>query len=139
MVLNMDCLRDVLIAVERHQRYIPIPENAVCGESLPLESLYNALPAYPRETVCYAVFQAKQAGFLETKGSDSWGGVILDVSIKYLTFTGHEFLASVREDSKWKALKKALPAIRNYSLDAINALSQGMTSAAISAYLSRNP
>lgn len=65
--------------------------------------------------------------------------MVLNVSVKYLTFAGHEFLASVRDDSRWKRLKKALPSIRNYSLDAIKALSEGMTSAAINAYLLKNP
>ena len=139
MVLNMDCLRDVLIVIEQHQRYISTPDGVVSNENLPLTTLCDLLPVYPREDVYYAAFQAEQAGFLKIGGTPAWGGVTLDEEIEYLTFAGHEFLASVRENSRWKALKKALPAIRNYSLDAINALSQGMTSAAITAYLSKNP
>lgn len=139
MVLNMDCMRDILIAVEQHQRYVPESGGSVRNERLPLCDLYGLLPAYPEETVCYAVFQAEQAGFLHLSGSPAWGGIVLGVEIEYLTFAGHEFLASIREDSRWKSLKRALPVIRNYSLDALNALSQGMTSAAITAYLSKNP
>lgn len=139
MVLNMDCIRDVLLTVEQHQRYVPDGRGTVYNENLPLESLYKLLPTYSNEDVCYSAFQAEQAGLLVTNGTNAWGGLVLNVSVKYLTFAGHEFLASVRDDSRWKRLKKALPSIRNYSLDAIKALSEGMTSAAITAYFSKNP
>ena len=55
MVLNMDCMRDVLIAVEQNQRYIPGSGNVVRNEKLPLNELYDLLPSYSREDVCYAV------------------------------------------------------------------------------------
>ena len=56
-------------------------------------------------------------------------------SVVRLTYQGHELIAKIRDKERWGGIKKALPAIRNYSIDAINAVSEGMTSAAISALI----
>lgn len=139
MILNMDCVRAVLLAVEQHQHFTIDQSGAVRSNSLQIEDIYDLVPSYSKEDICYSVFNMKQAGYIEVDKTSAWGGVILDVEVKYLTFSGHEFLSKIRDTERWRGIKKALPAIRNYSLDAINAISQGMTSAAISAFLAKNP
>ncbi|MBC3938549.1 hypothetical protein D4A47_06415 [Anaerotruncus massiliensis (ex Liu et al. 2021)] len=52
-----------------------------------------------------------------------------------MTLSGHEFLESIRDDDRWKRIKSGLSAIRNFSLSAISSIAEGVTSAAITAYL----
>lgn len=138
MVLNSDCVRDVLIAIEKMQHYVTNEDGEIVKEYLLIEDIYSELPMYSKEDIYYTLFSLDQAGLVNI--SAQWASDILYFcAINYLTFSGHEFLAKVRDADRWHGIKKALPAIRNYSLDAINAISQGMTSAAISAFLAKNP
>lgn len=138
MVLNSDCVRDVLIAIEKMQHYVTNEDGEIVKEYLLIEDIYSELPMYSKEDIYYTLFSLDQAGLVNI--SAQWASDSLYFcAINYLTFSGHEFLAKVRDADRWHGIKNALPAIRNYSLDAINAISQGMTSAAISAFLAKNP
>lgn len=138
MVLNSDCVRDVLIAIEKMQHYVTNEDEEIVEEDLLIEDIYSALPMYNKEDIYYTLFSLDQAGLVSI--SVQWTSNSLSFcAINYLTFSGHEFLAKIRDTDRWHGIKKALPAIRNYSLDAINAISQGMTSSAISAFLEKNP
>lgn len=138
MVLSSDCIRDVLIAVEKMQQYVTNEDGEIVKKDLLIGDLYSALPMYSKEDVYYTLFSLDQAGLVSI--STRWASDSLySCAINYLTFSGHEFLAKIRDADRWHGIKKALPAIRNYSLDAINAISQGMTSSAISAFLEKNP
>lgn len=137
MVLNPDCIRDVLIAVEKMQKFKTTASGEVTRDDLFIEALYDVLPTYGREDIFYTLFSLDQAGLVNI--SAGWAeDCVSHCVINYLTFSGHEFLAKIRDIEQWHGIKKALPVIRNYSLDAINAISQGMTSGAISAYLEKN-
>ena len=57
--------------------------------------------------------------------------IILDLTPK-----GHQFIAQIRDSGQWKKVKNGLDAVRNYSLAAISAVAEGVTSAGISAYFS---
>lgn len=138
MVLNSECVRDVLIAIEKMQHYVTNEDEEIVEEDLLIEDIYSALPMYNKEDIYYTLFSLDQAGLVSI--SVQWTSNSLSFcAINYLTFSGHEFLSKIRDTDRWHGIKKALPAIRNYSLDAINAISQGMTSSAISAFLEKNP
>ena len=55
--------------------------------------------------------------------------------VSSLTYEGHELLESVRDEKHWSAIKTGMDAVRNYSLSALAAIAEGVTSAAIGAYL----
>ena len=55
-----------------------------------------------------------------------------------LSPNGHEFLSKIRDNNQWSKVKTGLSAVRNYSLSAISSVAEGVTSAAISAYLSNS-
>ena len=99
--------------------------------------------AYANDVLFYHLRYCIEAGLIktdsETERAIASGIYCSRISAYDLTVAGHDLIAKIRDNGRWSGIKKALPAIRNYSLDAINALSQGMTSAAITAYLSKNP
>lgn len=137
MKLNHECVRDVLLAIENSQRFFVNDENEIEKADLSPDDLYQELSKYSKEDIFYAAYNLEQAGFISM--SIKWLNSIATYwSVSYMTFAGHEFLDNIRDEKRWKGIKKALPAIRNYSLEAIEAVASGMTSAAINAFLSRS-
>ncbi len=129
MRLNPDCIRDLLMGLEQLSdtgRVTYIFDNiAAVQKHLHLES-------YSTNEIEYHLRQCEMNGMLVGAkfGSDGCFA-ILDISPK-----AHEFLANIRDDKQWGAVKKGLSAIRNYSLSAIGAIAEGVTSSAINAYFS---
>lgn len=136
MKLDHECVRDVLLAIEKLQVFFVNDAKEIEKNSLVPNDLYQELPQYTKEDIFYSAYNLDQAGFISM--SIRWiDSAAVYWVINYMTYTGHEFLNSIRDESRWNGIKKALPAIRNYSLEAISAVASGMTSAAISAFLSR--
>lgn len=126
MKLNSDCVRDVLLTVEE----------ASLGEYISPGTLHKSLPKYEEDEIGYTCLILADGGFMDVTTMLLPGQEMPYVkSVVRLTYQGHELIAKIRDKERWGGIKKALPAIRNYSIDAINAVSEGMTSAAISALL----
>lgn len=136
MILDMNTFRDILLFLESEEYYICDKHDNVSKVPVCLDVVCRQFPNLNRQEVFYALSNLSQAGFIEMSIQES---DCLICMVEYITFSGHEFISSVKNDLRWDGIKKALPAIKNYSLEAISAISQGMTSAAISSYLSKNP
>lgn len=87
-------------------------------------------------SIFYTLYNLEQAGYI--KAQISWSnGTVYRCVVNYMTYTGHEFLNGIRDPKHWAVIKSGINAVRNYSLDAINAIAGGITSAAISAYIEK--
>lgn len=129
MRLDPDCVRDVLLAVEA----------AKADEHISPRTLHDALPQYSESEIEYTCLILDDGGFLKATNVQLPGQDRPGVkSIIRLTYRGHEFIAKTRDVERWHGIMKALPAIRNYSIDAINAVAEGMTSSAISALIQKS-
>ena len=130
MILNSDCVRDVLMAVERCE----------FGETLTLSALQKQVATYSLNEVCYTCLKLEEGGFLRlTTIQAPIHPFPMVKSIDDLTYQGHEFIAKIRDAQQWTAVKKGAKAVRNYSLSAISSIAEGVTAAAINAYLNTNP
>ena len=95
------------------------------------------MPTYSKEDVFYAIFNLDQAGYISA--SINWiGSYVQDCAINYMTYSGHQFLDKIRDDNRWNRVKTGLSVIRDFSLSAINSVAEGMTNAAINAYLQKS-
>ena len=127
MVLNPDCVRDVLLAVE----------SADLGEHISPRTLHDSLSQYSEGEIEYTCLLLSDGGFMNITTVQLPGQEILSVkSIARLTYQGHEFISKLRDPERWPKLQKAVTIIRDYSLSAISAIAEGATSAAINAYFS---
>ena len=127
MKLDLDCVREVLLEVEK----LPF------DDELRIEELYKALPKYDQDVVHYNVLKMIETDLLDGTciERDDWR--LPHVFFIYdITFTWHQLLAKVRDENRWGTVKKGLAAVRDYSLSAIGAIAEGVTSAAINAYIS---
>ncbi|TYS25167.1 DUF2513 domain-containing protein [Bacillus subtilis] len=103
MKLNRDCLRDVLLTIEEEVGFL---ENS----SIRLLARYPRLMEYELSDVFYCVRKLMEAGYV--KGFEYKGGA--DVS--ELTFKGHEFLDSIRDDEVWDKTKSVAAKVGGASL-----------------------
>lgn len=130
MKLNPDCIRDILLAME----------SCSFGQQLTLDGLHEQLPDYNEDELWYTVLKLSEAGFLEVTTISvlrmSMPGI---KSIKDITYSGHEFLNSVRENRNWKSVKNIAAKAGTFSIHSLGIIAQSVASTAITAALKLNP
>lgn len=134
--LNHECLRDVLLKLEELDYFTLDSDGNVQRGFVYFDDLCSKLPEYNKVDIFYAISNLKQAGYITE--TERWPDGEYHGNITSITFQGHEFLASIHDTDQWKSIKKALPAVRNYSLSAITAIANGMTTALINAHFRKN-
>ena len=137
MKLNADCIRYVLIELEKSLTYRTDEEGRLEKNTVSLHDLDCILIRYTKEDIFYTLSNLNQAGYINmtVKGA---GNSIYLCFVNCITFQGHEFLEKIRSDQSWSKVKAGAEAIRNYSLDAISAIANGVASAAITAYFEKS-
>lgn len=137
--LNHDCMRDCLLYLESIETVrIGMFEDdlEISMEPIFIGQLFTDIKNWTNQDIFYALFNLEQGGYIDV--SDGYSNNAYDnFCVNYMTLRGHEFLDAVRDDGRWQGIKKGLGAVRDYSLSAISAIAEGMTTGAISAYLSR--
>ena len=128
MRLNPDCVRDVLLAIE----------SAEFGEHISPSTLHRSLSQYTEDEIEYTCLILSDGNFLQVMTIQLPGQEMPSIkSIIRLTFQGHELIAKIRDPERWPKLKKAVSAVRDYSLSALEAIANGATSAGINALFFR--
>ena len=137
MKLNADCIRDVLLELEKSLIYRTDEEGRLEKNTVSLHDLDCILIRYSKEDIFYTLSNLNQAGYINmtVKGADNSFYLCF---VNCITFQGHEFLEKIRSDQSWSKVKAAAEAVRNYSLDAISAIANGVASAAITAYFEKS-
>ena len=90
MKFDKDLMRDILLAVEAH------PEPS--ANYVPLD-----LPGYDAEVISYHVMLLDEGGFL--KAMDVSDKSQLEWYPQRLTYSGHEFVATIRDGEVWGKTK----------------------------------
>lgn len=135
MKLNLECIRSVMLSLERELSFTD-DGDCLTKNDVSLERLCELLPEYQKEDIFYSLFNLDQAGYLNISvhwSSDS----VYECLVNYMTYDGHEFLNEIRDGKRWNKVKSITTAIRNYSLSAVSSIAEGVTNAAISAFLSK--
>lgn len=131
MRLYPDCIRAVLLAAE----------NCSMDETLRFPELCDRLSSeFLAEDIQYTCLKLEEANMLKivTTNKNTHRGFPMVIKITDITYEGHQFLAKIHDEQQWRAVKKGLSAVRDYSLSAISSVAEGVTSATISAYFSGN-
>jgi len=134
--LNIECMREVLLVIEKDLEYFTNDEGEVEKATLYLRDISNAIPNFSQEDIFYSLYNLDQAGYVDI--SVKWlSGAVYSCAINNMTYTGHEFLESIRDPKCWGLIKKGVSSVSNFSLAAISAIAEGITSAAITTYLGK--
>lgn len=119
MRLNYDCLRDVLLSLERNLSF----DQTEGGISFPdcyLRDLMKdpKIAEYSIEDVFYCVHNLSQAGYI-TASLDYHFGMIDYCCINDITYSGHMFLRSIADENTWSSIKKKFGPVIQASLPVI--------------------
>lgn len=134
MELKPECIRAVMIEIEKSQKYYLDGSGEVARRDLSLEAISEALPSYSKEDIYYSLFNLDQAGYISL--STQWANnAVYFCEVNYMTFSGHEFLNGVRDPKRWAIIKKGFAAVGNCSLAVISAVSEGIGKAAIKEFV----
>lgn len=93
----------------------------------------DELSIYPKEEIAYTLLKLVEGGFIIAKPTYA-GGKIFNFYISDLTFSGHQHLEKIRNINRWNKIKSVGSKIGDFSLEAIEKIAEGVTSAAISKY-----
>ena len=138
MKLNYECVRAVLLSIEKLHRIVENEEGGLELAWLSIDAVIDDLPKFDAKDVLYTVLILDQADYIDAE-LDWQGNAIAYCYVTQLNYAGHELLEKIRDGARWGAVKKALSSIRDYSLDAIRATAEGVTGAAIARYFSSSP
>lgn len=105
MRLNIDCVRDIMLAVEEKPY----------KQTYTVSKLSEYLP-YTEDEIEYCCYKLYEASFLELIVVNTCSSGYAIKSINELTYSGHEFLESIRPKSVWKKTKHVLAEIGSFSL-----------------------
>lgn len=136
MKLDLECIRAVMLTLEEN---LVFENDGECFwmKRLSLERINALLPAFSKEDIFYSIYNLEQAGYLAVAIQLTGGGGVYYCDVKDITYRGHEFLNSIRDEKRWAKVKSVADAVRDYSLAAISSIAEGATSAAITTYFSR--
>lgn len=116
MELNMDCVRDILLTVEKE-----LPP----GRSTNVILLTEHLQKYSQEEIAYSCLLLTKEGYLDgsvTILQDSVGS-----TIKSLTWKGHSFLENIKNDTAWNNAKsKISKTVGNASIEIVSSVSSSI-------------
>lgn len=122
MVLNQDCMRAVLLQVE----------NLRLGETIDTKVLAKKLPDFTDDDVTYACVQLKDIGYIDAEIKRYTHHQIAGI-VRGLTYSGHEFLDTVRDNSQWAKVKNAAQQAGAATVREITDIVKGVTETAVSA------
>lgn len=120
MKLDINCVRDLLTELE-----------TLDMGCFGIDSFPKSLKKHSEKQITYTFAKLVEAGYV-------MGDIPMDESGHYhfnyvccMMYPGHQLIDQVRDEKRWGAVKAVLSSVRDYSLSAITAASEGMTKAAI--------
>ena len=119
MKLNIDCVRDIILTVEK----------ADYEERLTFDMLHERIPKYSKEDLHYCLVKLDEAYLLDIVTVSVMRQHLPGIkSIHYLTFSGHEFLENIKSDNVWNKTKSVAKNVGSFSLHALKDISVGIVS-----------
>lgn len=103
MKLNYDCVRSVLLTVEKSKTI----DEELNLNPLTVETIFEQLPKYEDNEILYTIEKLKEAGYIN--GALHFAaGHFIDGAVISITYSGHEYLDNIREPEVWRKVKAML-------------------------------
>jgi len=117
MKLNQDCIRDVLLAIEK----LGTPDTRLF-----LDDLSNSefCEKYGINDLGYTVSKLIEAGFINASPINVQGGK--GFIIRSITWNGHDFLDNIRDKTVWDKTKEKASKVGGASIPILSAIAKEM-------------
>jgi len=129
--LNYDCLRKILLSIEKNLEW----DDSLNYYILNLNFFVQELKEFSKPEIAYALKMGIEANLIEGLVNDC-DSCILDIVCYGLTYEGHQFLDTVRENKIWEKTKKILSSIGGASLSVITSVATDCLTGFINHHLS---
>lgn len=103
MKLNYDCVRSVLLTVEKSKTI----DEELNINPVTVETIFEQLPKYEDNEILYTIEKLKEAGYINATIQFAAGHYI-DGFISSITYSGHEYLDNIRDPKVWRKVKSVL-------------------------------
>ena len=103
MKLNYDCVRSVLLTVEKSKTI----DEELNLNPLAVETIFEQLPKYEDSEILYTIEKLKEAGYINAV-LQFGAGHFIDGAVSSITYSGHEYLDNIREPDVWRKVKTML-------------------------------
>ena len=103
MKLNYDCVRSVLLTVEKSKTI----DEELNLNPLAVETIFEQLPKYEDSEILYTIEKLKEAGYINAALHFA-AGYFIDGTVSSITYSGHEYLDNIREPEVWRKVKTML-------------------------------
>lgn len=103
MKLNYDCVRSVLLTVEKSKTI----DEELNLNPLAVETIFEQLPKYEDNEILYTIEKLKEAGYINAALHFA-AGHFIDGTVSSITYSGHEYLDNIREPEVWRKVKAML-------------------------------
>lgn len=128
MKLNYDCIRDVLLQIEKLCVIREVDDNAFSKEPISIKTLFEALPNYDKTDIYYSVFNLDQAEYICAQAQ--YGDCAdRNYFIGYITYAGHNYLETIRDSRNWAKTKEIGGKIGAFSMNMIAKIAEGIATA----------
>lgn len=126
MKLDLDCIRDILFAVEETTTL-----SQACFINRNYKKEIQRLSKYDEDKLKYHVRQCAMNGYFTNAECDfQYNYIITDLSPK-----GHEYIAAIRSDNIWKKAKDIISKIGGVALSAVPDVVKPILESQIQKYL----
>lgn len=142
MKLDYDCIRDTMLVIESIDTIIEDDEGEIVCEEITLNQLADALKEkkkkYTKKEIYYTLKMLYQAGYLDV--SEDWADDSLNnCCVNSLTFTGHKFLDTIRDNKVWHFTKGILSKFASVSVPMIENIASQVITNLVNQYILQNP
>lgn len=123
MKLNPDCIRSILLTME----------SAPYGKELPFQQVLDSLPKYTSDDISYSVLKMVE-GDLIRANLKVYDNKIHIYKLIDITYTGHQFLAEIRDNKVWGGIKSVSKKIGVNSVPALTMIASNVVTSLIKAH-----
>lgn len=140
MRYNIDCVREILLCLEKELSLVKISENVYENKNIRISDLFHIIGKdYSEEDILYSADKLDEAGYITVSFSSGDGACVCDSSIvTSITFKGHEFIENIRDSQSWKRIKKAGKAAGSFALSIVGEIARNVALGAAQAFLKQN-
>ena len=134
MLINYDCIRSVLLALEKHLdmtdafKFISVDISEIVS--------YEELARFEGKDIAYSVYMLIDAGYLTAEDCSALPlpAAVLP-KIKTITYKGHEFAEHIKNDTLWKEVKNVAGKVGAKSLSLLSQIIASVLTQKINNYL----
>lgn len=128
MKLNQDCVRDIMLELEEKlDLYTQLSKKDL------LE--FASYKKYGEEQFFYAILKLIEAEYLNSKIKGGADNPVFSLNISSISWDGHKFLDSVRDNEVWKQTKSIISKFSSVSITTIENIASNVITQLISKQL----